>query len=84
MFAHELNNPLNNTLLTASMLTEDFAALSKEEKMEMIDDVINETERARRVVKNLLDFAREGETQIAPLKTCKIVEDSTQAGCQSG
>ncbi len=76
--AHELNNPLNNTLLTASMLTEDFHTLSEEEKMEMVNDVINETERAQRVVKNLLDFAREGETAIAPLEIGKIVEDSTR------
>ncbi len=76
--AHELNNPLNNTLLTASMLTEDFHTLSAEEKMDMINDVINETERAQRVVKNLLDFAREGETEIAPLEIGQIVEDSTR------
>ena len=76
--AHELNNPLNNTLLTASVLNECFPTLSEEEKMEMINDVINETERAQRVVKNLLDFAREGETEIAPLEIGKIVEDSTR------
>lgn len=76
--AHELNNPLNNTLLTAAMLTEDFSTLSEEEKLEMINDVINETERAQRVVKNLLDFAREGETEITPLEIDKIVEDSTR------
>lgn len=76
--AHELNNPLNNTLLTASMLTEDFHTLSDDEKIEMINDVIDETERAQRVVKNLLDFAREGETELAPLEIDKIVEDSTR------
>jgi signal transduction histidine kinase len=76
--AHELNNPLNNTLLTASMLTEDFHTLSDDEKIEMINDVIGETERAQRVVKNLLDFAREGETELVPLEIDKIVEDSTR------
>ncbi len=76
--AHELNNPLNNTMLTAAMLAEDFSVLSDEEKLEMVNDVIDETERARRVVKNLLDFAREGETQLAPLEIDKIVEDSSR------
>ena len=76
--AHELNNPLNNTLLTASVLNEYFHTLSEEEKMEMINDVINETERAQRVVKNLLDFAREGETEMALLEIDKLVEDSTR------
>ncbi|MDY6830434.1 MAG: ATP-binding protein [Thermodesulfobacteriota bacterium] len=76
--AHELNNPLNNTLLTASMLTEDFDTLSDQEKLDMVNDVISETERARQVVKNLLDFAREGETQLAPLEMNKIVKDSAR------
>jgi signal transduction histidine kinase len=76
--AHELNNPLNNTLLTASMLTEDFSTLSDQEKIDMINDVISETERARSVVKNLLDFAREGETQLAPLAMDRLVEDSAR------
>ncbi|MCK9174414.1 MAG: ATP-binding protein [Desulforhopalus sp.] len=76
--AHELNNPLNNTLLTASMLTEDFKTLSDEEKLEMVDDIVNETERSRLIVKNLLDFAREGETQRTLLEVDKIVRESTR------
>jgi two-component system, NtrC family, sensor kinase len=75
--AHELNNPLNNTLLTASMLKEDLSTLSEDEKIEMIDDVITETERSQKVVKNLLDFAREGETEIASLEIGKTVRDAT-------
>jgi signal transduction histidine kinase len=76
--AHELNNPLNNTLLTASILKEDFNELSKEEKIEMIDELINETERSQRIVKDLLDFARESESHIKPLDIDKIVSDSVR------
>lgn len=76
--AHELNNPLNNTMLTASMLLEDLEDLSDEEKTEMINDVISETERARSVVKNLLDFARESETRLRPLQIDTLVEDSAR------
>jgi signal transduction histidine kinase len=76
--AHELNNPLNNTLLTASMLKEDLRELSEDEKIEMIDDLINETERSQRIVKNLLDFARESETHIKPLNIDEIVNDSVR------
>jgi len=74
--AHELNNPLNNTLLTAEMLKEDLAVLSETEKIEMIDDMINETERSQVIVKGLLDFARESETSIKPLKIEKIVSEA--------
>ncbi len=74
--AHELNNPLNNSMLTASMFKEDFDTLSDSEKNEMIDDLIHETERSQRIVKDLLDFAREGETKIKPLIIEEIVNDS--------
>ena len=76
--AHELNNPLNNTMLTAAMLLEDFDTISDEEKQDMVSDVISETERARSVVKNLLDFAREGETRLEPLRMDKLVDDSAR------
>jgi signal transduction histidine kinase len=76
--AHELNNPLNNSLLTASLLKEDFQTLSSDEKLEMIDDLIGETERSRRIVKDLLDFARESETHVKPLKIDEIVNDSVR------
>ena len=74
--AHELNNPLNNTMLTASMLQEDYQQLKDDEKLAMIKDIINETERSQKIVCNLLDFAREGEAKLITLKLNEIVEDS--------
>jgi signal transduction histidine kinase len=62
--AHELNNPLNNIMLTAEMLKEDWEKLSGEARFEMVDDLIQQADRARSVVKNLLDFARESETEV--------------------
>ncbi len=76
--AHELNNPLNNTLLTASLLKEDLDELSDEEKIDMIEDVINETERSQKIVKNLLDFARQSESHIKSLHLDEIVHDSVR------
>jgi two-component system, NtrC family, sensor kinase len=74
--AHELNNPLNNIMLTASVFAEDFTTLRDHEKLEMIDDLLGETERAQKIVRNLLDFARESKTFIKPLKIDAIIEDS--------
>jgi signal transduction histidine kinase len=74
--AHELNNPLNNTMLTASMLQEDYHNLKDDEKLEMITDIINETERSQKIVRNLLDFAREGEVKLVTLNFNEIVENS--------
>jgi len=74
--AHELNNPLNNSLLTASVLKEDFNDFSDKEKIEMVEDLIHETERSQKIVRGLLDFARESESEVKPLNLEKIIDDS--------
>jgi two-component system NtrC family sensor kinase len=74
--AHELNNPLNNTMLSAAVLKEDLSTLTDEEKIEILDDVISETERSQRIVRNLLDFARASEATITPLDVQRIVSES--------
>ena len=61
--AHELNNPLNNISLTADTLQEEETTLSPEERREMVADIIHETERASKIVRNLLDFSREKATR---------------------
>jgi two-component system NtrC family sensor kinase len=62
--AHELNNPINNIILTASMLQEDFKELSEEECLELVNDLVGQSERAQSIVRNLLDFARESEAEL--------------------
>ena len=74
--AHELNNPINNIMLTAAMLKEDDATLSDEERLEMIGDLEEQAERSRKIVANLLDFAREGEMKIGRLEVREIVDES--------
>ncbi len=74
--AHELNNPLNNIMLTASSLKEDDDVLNEKDKSEMVDDIIGEAERSQKIVRNLLDFARESETSIVPLQLGKVLEQS--------
>jgi len=59
--AHELNNPINNIMLTASMLQEDYHDLDEEERLDMVTDLVEQAERSQKIVRNLLDFAREGE-----------------------
>jgi two-component system NtrC family sensor kinase len=76
--AHELNNPLNNIMLTAALLLEDRKNLSEEELREMIEDVIGETERSQRIVRNLLDFARESEIKVKPLHLGETVENAVR------
>lgn len=74
--AHELNNPMNNIMLTAHVLMEDYADLSDEERMEMLQDVANETTRAKHIVGNLLDFARESTSTMETLDLEKLLKDT--------
>ncbi len=74
--AHELNNPINNITLTSHMLREDYADLSDAERREMIDDLIHEAGRTKKIVASLLDFARKSESQIEPLDLSEVVKST--------
>jgi len=74
--SHEINNPLNNIMLTAYSLEEEYADLSDEERREMIADLLQETERVHKIVRNLQDFAREGECVLKTLELGKLVKET--------
>jgi two-component system NtrC family sensor kinase len=76
--AHELNNPINNMMLTAASLEEDYADLSDAERKDLVADLVKESERARDIVRNLLDFARQSEVELAPLDVEALVGDTLQ------
>jgi two-component system NtrC family sensor kinase len=76
--AHELNNPLNNIMLTASMLLEDYKDMDQEPMREMLEDVLGETERSQTIVHNLLDFAREHEIKVTPLHLKEIMQNAVR------
>jgi signal transduction histidine kinase len=60
--AHEINNPLNNIYLTAEVLLEDLPNIECSERLEMVNDILNQAERAREVVHHLLAFSRSRES----------------------
>jgi signal transduction histidine kinase len=74
--SHEINNPLNNIMLTAYTLEEEYEDLSDEERQEMIADLLQETERVQKIVRNLQDFAREGECVLKTLDLGKVLEET--------
>jgi two-component system NtrC family sensor kinase len=76
--AHELNNPINNIMLTAASLQEDYGDLDDAERLDMVGDLVSESERARDIVRNLLDFARQSEVELAPLDVEEIIGDTLQ------
>ncbi|ADK83690.1 integral membrane sensor signal transduction histidine kinase [Desulfarculus baarsii DSM 2075] len=74
--AHELNNPLNNITITAHVLQEDYDSLDDAERREMIGDVVAEANRARKIISNLLDFARESSSRIEPLDLPSLLRET--------
>ncbi len=75
--AHELNNPMNNITLTAEMLKEDYTTLSDEQRLEMVNDLVVQVGRAQKIVRNLLDFARESEIRTERLDLAAALRDAT-------
>jgi two-component system NtrC family sensor kinase len=76
--AHEVNNPLNNIMLTAAVLEEDFDTMPRKEQLELVEDIVTQTDRARKIVSNLLDFARESEITSEPLRIHEVVGDAVR------
>jgi len=72
--AHELNNPINNIYLTAETLLEDHQSMSPPECKELILDVLNQSERAGDIVKNLLDFSRSEMPSFSELKINDVIQ----------
>ena len=54
--AHEINNPLGGIVMYSHMLLED---LEREENRENVEKIHKQADRCKRIVKGLLDFARQ-------------------------
>lgn len=63
--AHEINNPLTSVLTFSSLMLEQTPA--DDPRCERLKMIVKETTRARNIVRQVLNFARE-----APLRTVKI------------
>jgi signal transduction histidine kinase len=73
--AHELNNPLNNILISSQTLNDEFDDLSRQEIKEINNDILNDSERARKIVNDLLDFSRESSSTMKLIKVSGFISD---------
>ena len=74
--AHELNNPINNIVLTAEALKEDFSTLGQGEAQDLIHDILVQSQRASEIVRNLLDFSRSEQPVSEPVNIVQILRDT--------
>lgn len=74
--AHEVNNPLSNISTSAQILLEDGEASGPEWRHDMLTQIDDETVRAQRIVRSLLDYAREREFRRRPVALKATVEET--------
>jgi signal transduction histidine kinase len=74
--AHELNNPLSNISTSCQILTEEIDLGNPEFRKELLDQILDETWRARRIVRSLLDYARDREFLHEVLPLAPLIEET--------
>lgn len=71
--AHELNNPLNNISTSVQILLEELDEENKEFKRELLEETEKQIERARDIVKALLEFSRKGAFNPKPTQFKELI-----------
>ncbi|GAB4390099.1 MAG: ATP-binding protein [Thermodesulfovibrionales bacterium] len=66
--AHEINNPLSNISTSCQILKEEINDPDIEYKSELIRQIEEETDRARDIVRSLLDYSRSKEKEAVNLR----------------
>ncbi|UCB52007.1 MAG: HAMP domain-containing protein [Candidatus Zixiibacteriota bacterium] len=84
--AHEINSPLTGVLTYSSLLLE--AKKEEDPEKEDLEVIVNETNRCKKIVKGLLEFARQTEPQKASSDINRLIDKSIdlifhQAGLQN-
>ncbi|MBI5199744.1 MAG: GHKL domain-containing protein [Nitrospirae bacterium] len=72
--AHELNNPLSNISTSCQILKEEIDEADIGYKKELLSQIESETDRAKDILRSLLDYSRTGEKKTINLK--KTVSES--------
>ena len=75
--AHELNNPINNIILTIDSLVGG-RKITEERRTVLLDDILNQAIRASGIVKNLLDFSRAETSSIQEVDLKRLLKEIIQ------
>jgi signal transduction histidine kinase len=76
--AHELNNPINNISLCVESYIRDYGTLSDAERLELLNDISEQTDRAATIVRNLLDFSRPKKAALQRISIEEIIRSSVK------
>ncbi len=74
--AHELNNPLSNISTSVQLLMEDDGSTDSELRQQWLSHIDGESERARRIVRRLLDSVRHPKLHLQEHSTSALIQSS--------
>ncbi len=74
--AHEINNPLNNISTSVQILLEELEDDNLEYKRELLTETEKQVDRARDIVKALLEFSRERTFTLKPVRFKELVDNT--------
>ncbi|MCD6391115.1 MAG: 4Fe-4S binding protein [Dehalococcoidia bacterium] len=74
--AHEINNPLTGVLVYTQLLSKKVAgdAFKREQALEYLSKMESEVGRCSRIIRNLLDFARQTEPMLRLVDVNRVIE----------
>lgn len=81
--AHELNNPLNNIYLSAQVLAQEAGDSCSLEVKGAVKDIVGQTERVKRIVRDLLEFARGRELRFQEIDLIALISDAYRHAASS-
>jgi signal transduction histidine kinase len=74
--AHELNNPLSNISSSSQILAEEISDGDLEYKKELVAQINEQTDRARNIVRSLLEFSRDKEFKDGRMPLRSLFEET--------
>ncbi len=74
--AHELNNPLSNISTSVQLLLEDDGTTREDLRKQWLSHIDGETERARRIVRRLLDTVRSPTHPMQSISAASVVRSA--------
>ncbi|MFO7772914.1 MAG: [Fe-Fe] hydrogenase large subunit C-terminal domain-containing protein [Dehalococcoidia bacterium] len=74
--AHEINNPLAGVLVYTKLLSKKLAddTYRKEDALDYLSKMASEVSRCSRIIRNLLDFARQSEPMLRLVDVNQVIE----------
>ena len=76
--AHELNNPLSNISSSCQILIEELEDSDIIFKKELLSQIDEQTDKAKYIVRSLLDFSRDKEFKREHLPLRRLFEETVQ------